>query len=148
MAMQTLIKMIAIALLATVLAVPVQAQQSGARQLVERGMSVYSKEGADAGIKAWLKGSSLETNTQALTQANMLRQIEDFYGKPESIEIIRENQITPRTYVALVAINYSKGALFGRMQAFQTKGGDWVLTEFRFHTDASMIFPSDVAYGK
>ena len=90
------------------------AAEPGARALVERGLSAYITGGPDAAIKAWLKGSGMEGNTQSLTQANNLRQIEDFYGKPESYDIVKENSISPRSQMIVFSINHVKGIVFGR----------------------------------
>lgn len=124
------------------------AAESEAKALVSRGLSTYLTDGPEVAIKTWLKGSGMEGNTQALTQANSLRQIEDFYGKPESYDILRQNTISPRAEMIVFSINYAKGVVFGRFQAYKTKSGDWVTTEFKFHTEAAVILPAEMAFGK
>lgn len=126
----------------------VLAADPGAKALVEHGLSAYLSGGPDAAIKAWLKGSGMEGNTQALTQANSLRQIEDFYGKPESYDIVKENAISPRSQMVVFAINHAKGVVFGRFQAYRTKSGAWVTTEFKFHTEAAAVLPPEMVFGK
>ena len=125
-----------------------RAEQPSANALVERGLSAYLKEGPDIAIKTWLKGSGMEGNTQALTQANSLRQIEDFYGKPESYDFVKESQISSRSKMIVFAINHAKGVVFGRFQVYQTKSGEWVATEFKFHTEAAALLPSEMVFGK
>lgn len=122
--------------------------QSGAVALVERGLNAYLKEGPDSAIKTWLKGSGMEGNTQALTQANTLRQVEDFYGKPESFEIIKESAISSRSQMVVFAINHAKGIFYGRFQAYRTKSGAWVATEFKFATEAAALLPNEMVFGK
>ncbi|RTL58174.1 MAG: hypothetical protein EKK46_00285 [Rhodocyclaceae bacterium] len=124
------------------------AAEPGAKALVERGLSAYLTGGPDAAIKAWLKGSGMEGNTQALTQANSLRQIEDFYGKPESYDIVKENIISPRSEMIVFSINHVKGIVFGRFQVYRVKSGEWVATEFKFHTEAAALLPSEMVFGK
>lgn len=124
------------------------ADSSTATGLVESGLSAYLKDGPDAAIKAWLQGSGMEGNTQALTQANNLRQIEDFYGKPESFDIVKENEISPRSRMVIFAINHAKGIVFGRFQAYQVKSGNWVSTELKFHSEAASVLPADIVFGK
>ncbi|MBK7014761.1 MAG: hypothetical protein IPH39_04095 [Sulfuritalea sp.] len=119
---------------------------STARALVERGLNAYLADGATAAIQGWTKGSSLEGNTQTLAQANGLRQIEDYYGKPESFNILRENAIGPRSQMVVFSVNFNKGIMFGRFQAYQTKAGEWVATEFKFHTEAAMLLPAELVY--
>lgn len=120
--------------------------QSLARQLVESGATAYIKEGASSAIAVWLKGSALEGNTQATSQANALRQVEDFYGKPESFETISESTVSSRSKIILFVINFHKGPLYARLQAFQLTSGQWILTEFQFKTEASAIFPTSALY--
>jgi hypothetical protein len=120
--------------------------QPSARALVESGAAAYLKDGATAAVNAWLKGSALEGNTQAMSQANTLRQIEDFYGKPESFETISESTISARSKMILFVINYQKGPLFARFQVFQLPAGNWVSTEFKFQTEAAQIFPNTALY--
>lgn len=124
------------------------ANQTGARALVERGLVSYIKEGPDVAMKTWVKGSGMEGNTQSLTQANGLRQIEDFYGKPESFDIVREVVISPRAQMIVFTINHAKGIVFGRFQAYRTQGGEWIATEFKFHTEAAVLLPAEMVFGK
>ena len=112
-----------------------------ARALVENGIKAYKQGAAENAIKVWIKGSALEANPQALTQANSLRQIEDFYGKPVSVDIVKEYEAGPKVRVLYATINYQKGAAFAKFQVYQVPSGQWVSTQFFFHTDAAQIFP-------
>ena len=127
---------------------PAMAQAPSARAHFELGASAYLKDGASAAVTAWLKGSALEGNTQATSQANTLRQIEDFYGKPEGFEVISESTVSPKTTMVLAVINYQKGPLFARFQTYKLSSGLWVATEFKFHTEAAQIFPNTALYGR
>jgi hypothetical protein len=124
------------------------AQAPSARALVEAGAAAYVKEGATAAVAAWLKGSALEANTQATSQANSLRQVEDFYGKVESFEVLSEYSLSAKSKLVLFVINHQKGPLYARFQVFQLPSGNWVATEFKFHTEASQLFPNSVLYGR
>ena len=123
------------------------AQDAGSISLVKRGADAYVAEGPEAAIKAWLAGSGLEGNTQALTQANMLRQIEDYYGKPQGIDVIKRTTVSPRSEIIYFAVNYAKGIAYGRFQTYRTTDGEWISTEFRFHTNANEILPPAILYG-
>jgi hypothetical protein len=123
------------------------AAQQGSN-VIQRGLEAYVKGGnASEAVQAWLKGSALEGNTQATSQANAMRQIEDFYGKPESYQLLGEHSISDRARIIYFVINYSKGPAFGRMQVYKRENGDWVSTEFRFHTDAAQVLPNHLALG-
>ena len=136
--------------LATLLAfsATASAQAPSARALFEQGAQAYLKDGANAAIAAWLKGSALEGNTQATSQANTLRQIEDFYGKPESFEVLLENKLSDRSNIILAVLNYQKGGLYARFQVFRLASGSWVITEFKLHTEAAVLFPNSALYGR
>lgn len=124
------------------------AQSATARQQFEAGAAAYLKGDAQAAIAAWLKGSALEGNTQATTQANGLRQVEDFYGKPESYEVLAEHKVSDRSVVVLGVINFQKGPLYTRFQNYRLAGGGWVTTEFKVHTEVSQLFPNSAIYGR
>jgi len=132
---------------ATCVTTSVGAQTSTARALIESGTAAYVKDGASAAVAAWIKGSALEGNTQAVSQANGLRQIEDFYGKPVGSDVLREVSLSPKSTLVYFTINFQKGVLYARMQTYQLPGGGWVSTEFKFHTEATNILPSGMLQG-
>ena len=140
--------LLAITFCSALISQPSFAEVDTGKALVERGLNVYIKDGANAFIKAFLQGSALEGNTQALTQAKSLEQIEDFYGKPESYDIIRASPISPHSQMIVFAINHAKGIVFGRVQVYQLKSGQWITTNFIFNTDANALLPSELVYGK
>ena len=134
--------LVALSLLAlSFFSAPSFGEESGAAILVKNGVNAYVKDGASAAIKVWIAGSGLEGNTQALSQANVLRQIEDYYGKPEGMDQISEHAITSRSSVIFVAINYDKGIIYGKFQVYKTKNNVWIVTEFKFNTKADEILP-------
>jgi len=124
------------------------AETDTGKALVERGLNAYIKDGANAFIKTFLLGSALEGNPQALTQAKSLEQIEDFYGKPESYDIVKVSPISPRSQMIVFTTNHAKGVIFGKVQVYQLKSGQWVTTNFNFNTDAAGLLPSELVYGK
>jgi hypothetical protein len=115
--------------------------------VAERGLAAYVKEDAAAAVRGWLQSSALEGNPQAMTQANSLRQVEDFYGKAESFQIVGDHGITERSRMVYFVINFAKGPAYGRMQVFRLASGQWVSTEFKFHTEAAQVFPAHIALG-
>lgn len=124
------------------------AEYDSAEKLIKAGVTSYKKEEAKACILAWLKGSALEGSKEALSQANMLRQIEDFYGKVIDYDIIKINNLSKRSQICFLVINYQKGPLYCRFQVYKNMNDKWVATEFKFHTEANMIFPSNLVFGE
>lgn len=127
------------------LAVPAANAESGAdssTELVQAGIAAYRDEGAAAAIRAWVKGGALEGDTNVLSQANMLREIEDFYGAVKDGDIVREATISARSRIVYFAINYDNGVSFARLQTYQRHDGAWVATSFFIHTEAAQVFPA------
>lgn len=140
-------KIILAILLILFLSTPSYAESDGS-SLVIRGLDAYAKEGSLSAIKTWIKGSALEGSKEALSQANTLNQVQDYYGDFEDFEIIKINKISKRTQMVLYVINFNRGVLFGRFQAYKTKAGDWVATTFHFKTESQHVFPDSIVYGK
>jgi hypothetical protein len=108
--------------------------------IVLSGLDAYKAEGADAAIKAWIKGSALDGSKDALSQANILRQIQDFYGSYKTFELIRTRNLTPNIKIIYLALDYEKGPLFAKFVVYQTEQV-WILTTFTFNTKEELIIP-------
>lgn len=107
---------------------------------IVNGMGDYGFQGAEAAVKAWVKGSTLEGSPEALIQVNNLKQVESMYGKFQSYHIIQVQGLTPLTVVVYLSINYERGPLFARFIAYRLKDS-WILPEFSFSTKPEAIFP-------
>ena len=125
-----------------------RAQDAESAALIRKGAEAYVSKGAEAAINVWLSGSAVEGNTQATSQSNLLRQIESFYGKPESLDIIKQTPISPRSEMVYFTINYTKGIAYGRFQTYRTKADEWIATSFRVNTEATDIFPTRLLLGE
>lgn len=136
--------MSAVVIAATLFAVPASPAETDrtARSLIESGVVAYKQGGPEAAIKVWIKGSALEGNPAVLTQANALRQIQDFYGKPVGWDIVKEYEAGPRTRIDYIAVNFEKGAAYAKFQMYQTDSGAWIVTSFIFNTEANQVFPA------
>ena len=66
---------------------PMTAAESGPLAPIERGMKACLDSGAKAAVQAWIQGSALAVSKEVLSQANRLKQIEDFYGAFEGYKI-------------------------------------------------------------
>jgi len=109
--------------------------------IIKSGLVAYKSEGPEAAIKAWLKGSPLEGNRDALTQVNMLRQIQDYYGSYQSFDAISSHNLTPNTQIVYFAMNYEKGPVFGKFLIYHGADG-WVMVSFTFNTKPELILPN------
>lgn len=129
------------------MAMPAEAE-TPATSIVVSGLEAYKTGGATEAIQGWIKGSGLEGSKEALSQANVLRQVEEFYGEYQGFDIIRDHEMSPRVHMIVFVMNYEKGPLFSRFQSYLSDSGKWVATEFKLHTEANMILPNNVVFGR
>ncbi len=118
-----------------------------AEGIVESGLEAYKNKGAKSALKAWVKGSGLENSKAALSQANSLLQIEDYYGPYNGHEIVKVHSISERSKIILFVVNYENGIAYGRYQSYKSKSNGWVATEFKFHTEAAIVWPNSEVFG-
>lgn len=114
-------------------------------QIISNALEKYQKEGADHLIPNLLIGSPIEGDKQALSQANLIRQIEAFYGKYQKAELFKIVTITQSTTLIYFVMKYEKGPLYGSATVFNHNGKE-VITTFNFHTDINNIFPSEITF--
>jgi hypothetical protein len=119
-----------------------KAESYGPIRVIEQGFLIYMKDGPYAAISAWVKGGPFEGSKMP----NPLQQIEEMLGKPESLEILREQEISKRDRLAFVVINYQKGAAFARFQLYQLANGAWVVADMKSNTDPLLVFPQAVMF--
>lgn len=109
-------------------------------QFVISGLNSYKAKGPEEAVKSWIANSPIDGSTAALTQANNLRQIQDFYGTYESYELVTSRAISPSTQVIYLVLRYEKGPLFARFVTYKSAKG-WILTSFDFNTKQEAVFP-------
>lgn len=109
--------------------------------IVISGLNAYKSGGAEAAMKAWLKGGALETSVETLSQANALKQIESIYGPYIGYEIIEAKDVTKTSKIVYLSLNYQKGPVFARFMAYRS-GNKWILPDFDFNTKAYQILPA------
>jgi hypothetical protein len=137
-----------IALVAVLLLLPtggaLHGQERAAISLVKTGVDAYLKEGPTAALKTWIKGSPMEGNAEALSQANILKQIEELYGNFEGFDTISDITLSSRSHLIYFVLYYGKGSVYCNFETYKTKSGQWVLGEINFHTKSSKILPESI----
>lgn len=108
--------------------------------IILSGLQAYSKDGPDAAVRAWIKGSGLDGSKEALSQANNLRRIEDYYGKYQDFEVVKLRGIAQKTQIACLVLDYEKGPVFAKFIAYRTDQG-WVVDYFDFNTKEQPLVP-------
>ncbi|MHB8412326.1 MAG: hypothetical protein ACYDDI_10330 [Candidatus Acidiferrales bacterium] len=102
-------------------------------KIVLSGLEAYKAEGPEAAVKAWIKGSPSEGSKDALSESNILRQIQDFYGAYKTFDVISFRNLSPTTRITYLILDYEKGPLFAKFVSYRTERG-WILTYFTFNT--------------
>lgn len=125
----------------SVLAGPADSDADKVPKIIQSGLDAYKAEGPDAAIKAWIKGSFLEGSKDALSQANGLRQIGDYYGAFKGSEFISSRTISPSTRITYITLDFEKGPVFAKFVIYRM-AEDWVLVSFNFNTKEELILPS------
>ncbi len=104
------------------------------------GLDGYKSKGADEAVRLWVRDSPLEGSNDAATQVTALRQIESLYGAYQWYEIVRTREITPRSMVIYLVLDYEHGPLFARFTLYRSNHR-WIMAYFDFNTREENIFP-------
>jgi hypothetical protein len=109
--------------------------------IVVLGLEAYKSSGPEEAVQAWIKGSAIDGSKDALSQANLLRQIQDYYGTYRTFEIVSARDLSPRTRVIYLVLDFEKGPLFAKFVVYRS-GQAWILAYFNFNTKEELVFPS------
>lgn len=112
-------------------------------KIVLSGVEAYKAEGPEAALAAWIKGSPIEGSKDAMSQANILHQVQDFYGSFKGVDLIRARNLTPNVRVLYLSLNYEKGPVFAKFTLYQNAQG-WILTNFLFNTKEEAVLPASL----
>jgi hypothetical protein len=107
------------------------------------GLEAYSKDGCNAAVDVWLKNSVMDRVPGARGQLAQIAQVEEFYGRYEGYELVRDSMLTPRLVRYYLAIYYERGPLWVYFDIYEKKDGSFLITEVQFNTKANLILPSD-----
>jgi hypothetical protein len=111
--------------------------------IIVTGLQAYKDKGPEEAVKAWIKGSAIDGSKEALSQANNLRQIQDFYGAYREFEFLSVKELSPTTRVIYLIIDFEKGPLFAKFVVYRSEQG-WILVNFNFNTKEEAILPTAV----
>jgi hypothetical protein len=119
------------------------AQEGKIPDIIMSGLNVYKEKGPEAAVKEWIKGSPVEGQKNALSQANVLLQVEAFYGTYKSVELINIKNVTSTAKMVYVQLNYENGPVFAYFVIYNKGDNNWIVTNFQFHTDPASILPRE-----
>jgi hypothetical protein len=109
------------------------------------GLTAYKNKGPEEAVRVWIKGSPLDGSKDALSQANSLHQVQDFYGSYLSFELVNVRILAPSVKIVYIVLDYEKGPLFGRFVVYHSDHG-WILTSFDFNTHEEQIIPNNLQW--
>ena len=118
-----------------------------AKAYFETALQVYLDSGPRAFIEYSMKNGALEGNPQAISQANVLQQIQDLGGKPKSFEVSSVTKLSDRGVELLYVINLEKLPIFGNALLFQSSGGAMTVVTFNFNSAPEKVWPEHRVYG-
>jgi hypothetical protein len=144
--MRKLVFLCSCALLLAPLTSPAQASGSKEKgigelpRIVVSGLQAYKDQGPDEAVRAWIKGSGIDGSKEALSQGNVLRQIQDYYGTYRTFEAVSTQDISPKVRVIYLVMDFEKGPVFAKFVAYRSEQG-WIMAYFNFNTKEELVFP-------
>ena len=112
----------------------------GLPPIVVSGLEAYKNNGPDEAVRTWIKGSALDGSKEALSQANGLRQIQDYYGAYQAFEVVSTREVSPKTRVFYVVLDFEKGPAFAKFVVYRSDHG-WILVNFNINTKEEAVLP-------
>lgn len=111
--------------------------------VIVSGLEAYKQKGPEEAVRILIKDGPLDGSKDALGQANILRQVQDYYGTYRNYEFISSREISTTTRVFYLILKYDKGPLFSKFVVYRSDQG-WIMTNFLFNTKEEAVFPTIV----
>jgi len=110
-------------------------------QIIKNGLEAYKKNGPEAAVAEWIKGSPYEGSKDALSQANIFKQIESFYGKYVGYRPIGITTLTSATKIYYIEMDFDHGPVYTKLMMYKGKNGWHLSGKFYFNTEPEKILP-------
>jgi len=124
---------------ASTIAGPSSTDAKAVPKVVRDGMNQF-KNGAAAGLRALLKGGAAPDETDHPAATATLTAAEKAYGSYEGFDVVQIEDLSPRSRVAYLAINYGKGAAFAKFVLYHGRAG-WVVSRIQAAADPDEVLP-------
>lgn len=109
--------------------------------IIVEGLKQYASGGPEAAIKTWIKGSAMEKKLEdILAYAKSFREIEEFYGKYLTFQLIEIKEIAETSRVITISMDFERGPIYASFLAYKTDVR-WLLVSFDFNTKPEVIIP-------
>ncbi|RUO38611.1 hypothetical protein CWE13_02910 [Aliidiomarina shirensis] len=113
-----------------------------ASQEFAAAVEVYQEEGGTAFMKRVLKNGPLENDTRSLDQAQVLGQIEQFFGALEGASILSTKALGAKSCYIIGILEYENGPAFAVANYYSGSKGVGATSMF-FKTEPEQILPSE-----
>ena len=124
-------------------AASVSASDEGLPPVILSGLDAYTLEGAEAAIKAWIKGGPNESDTTLPILTETFSQVEKTYGRYLGYEVISVKNLTASSKLIYLQMNYEKGPFFCRFLCYK-HAESWIVSgRLAFDTDPQKIMVLD-----
>jgi hypothetical protein len=108
--------------------------------LIESGLAVYASGGPGPAILSWRKGGPSAGDKEAVETADELKQLEKSLGHYKSYDLIERKEISKRSEILYLSLNFERGAVFANFLVYKTSK-DWVVQNMDFNTEPTLIMP-------
>ena len=106
-------------------------------KVVRDGMNQF-KNGAPAGLRALLKGGAAPDEADHPAATAVLATAEKTYGAYEGFDVIEVDDLSPRSRIVYLAMNYGKGAVFAKLVLYRCRTG-WVVSRVQAGADPDQV---------
>ena len=109
--------------------------------IIEAGFQSWAKGGGiDAILSGWQRGGLMEGSNKGSTQARYFIALSSTLGSYKSREIIQDKVVSRSSEVIYLAINFERGAVYGRFLVYKT-AKDWVVQNMDFSERPEAVMP-------
>ncbi|WP_421843202.1 hypothetical protein [Marinobacter algicola] len=106
----------------------------------DKAVDVYKKEGGTAFMKRVLKNGPLENDMKSLSQAQVLGQIEQFFGPIETATVLSTKELGSKSCYIIGILEYKNGPAFAVANYYSGSKGVGATSLF-FQTEPEQILP-------
>ena len=117
---------------------PAGAAAEAAPPIVRQGLDAYASDGAAAAVRAWLRGSPLESSKGIEQVQRQLQVVEMRCGGFRGSELLTVEPIGSKTRDVTLVLEYERCPLFARMLTYRSESG-WLLTQINMNTKPEIV---------
>ena len=116
-------------------------------QILTDAVNAYKKNGYSNFLPVLAKGSGVEKEKSITALTAIFPTVEDYFGKIEGLEVLREVQTSSKIKNTYFVLNYEKGPLYGMVTTYQSPKGE-LLTHIVLNAMGSIVLPSSLIDGE